>query len=128
MEGLGCWTSEVESNNPGLFSDQLTPKGFPTLSLLGLLDERRAYWTALCCWVEGQKAPVLDLLCLDGQPGAAGSGLPSAGKRGDSRSFGAGVQEDPTPPSHLVCGGRCIGLLRFCCYCCGQIKPASVSR
>lgn len=74
MEGLGCRTSEVESNNPGLFSDQLTPNGFPTLSLLELLDKRRAYWTALCCCVGGQKAPVLDLLWLDGQPGAAGSG------------------------------------------------------
>lgn len=124
MEGLGCWTSEVEQYS-GLFSDQLMPNGFPTLSLLVLLDERRAYLDCTLLLgrgpggscsgssVAGQTARgLLALDCL----------LPLSGKRGDSRPFGAGVQEDPTPSSHLVCGGRCIGLLRFCCYCCGQIN------
>ena len=37
---LDFWSREQYS---GLFSDQLMPNGFPTLSLLVLLDERRAY-------------------------------------------------------------------------------------
>lgn len=65
------------------------------------LEERRATWTAFCCWVEGQEVPVLDLLLwLAGWPGATRSGLPLplTGRPGDTRLVGAEVQEGPPSP------------------------------